>query len=291
MHIHFRANMDFWDPLLVKSLAKRRTVILFDQPGTGRSEGEAAQTFRGWAENVIALCDALKLPHIDLLGFSMGGCAVQMVALLRPDLVRRLILAGTTPSAPDGSRMRNDGRHTDQERAILWPREEPPGEPIRLLATAKSQEEIQEALFRSFFPHTATGRQAFQDYWMRIGEQLKTKPDDDSLSNARFPVFVGPKGSRNQRLAFREFSIHNPSNSFDRLSELKMPVLVLNGEDDLLIPTSRSWELARRIEGAKLIIYPRSGHGFIWQHAETVARDVNEFLDQEDVKVAELARL
>jgi hypothetical protein len=78
MHGHFRSNMDFWDPDLLNSLAAKRPVIIFDQAGVGRSSGEVATTFSEWADNVIALLKALNIEKIDLLGFSMGGCAAQM---------------------------------------------------------------------------------------------------------------------------------------------------------------------------------------------------------------------
>jgi pimeloyl-ACP methyl ester carboxylesterase len=78
LHGHFRSNMDYWDPALLNALAAKRPVIIFDQAGVGRSAGEVANTFSGWADNVIALLQALNIEKIDLLGFSMGGCAAQM---------------------------------------------------------------------------------------------------------------------------------------------------------------------------------------------------------------------
>jgi len=98
LHIHFRGNMDFWDPSLINPLAAQRPLILFDNSGVGRSTGTVPDTFGGWAANVIALTTALNIPQIDLLGFSMGGCVAQMVALNAPGLVRRLVLAGTRAS-------------------------------------------------------------------------------------------------------------------------------------------------------------------------------------------------
>jgi pimeloyl-ACP methyl ester carboxylesterase len=58
-----------------------------------------------------------------------------------------------------------------------------------------------------------------------------------------------------------------------------MPVLVMNGDNDLLVKTSCSWELMAKIPNAQLIIYPRSGHGFLYQYAELVAHNVQMFLD------------
>lgn len=100
MHIHFRANMDFWDPLLFDSIACDRQVILFDQAGVGRSTGEKLPTYQGWAEDLIAFVSALNLKQVDLFSFSTGRRCVQMVALTAPNLVRKLIVAGSGPSEP-----------------------------------------------------------------------------------------------------------------------------------------------------------------------------------------------
>lgn len=89
------------------------------------------------------------------------------------------------------------------------------------------------------------------------------------------------EGAARQLKCYAHWSTHNPGDSFDRLGELKMPVLVINGDDDLLIPTNRSWELLKGIDNAQLFIYPRAGHGFLWQYAKTVADDINKFLDFE----------
>lgn len=71
MMMHFRGNMDFWDPALVDALGKSRPIILMDNAGIGKSEGEIPTTLQGWAEHVINLLKALEIHQIDLLGFSM----------------------------------------------------------------------------------------------------------------------------------------------------------------------------------------------------------------------------
>ena len=267
MHMHFRGNMDFWDPELINGLAAARPVILFDQSGVGQSPGEIPLTFQGWADVVIALMQALNIKQIDLLGFSMGGAAVQMVALTVPSLVRKLILAGTTASAPS---------EVSDVTGIVWPREKAPREPIAALASAESPVEVRESLAYSFFPTTEDGRAAADRYWARIQEQGN---DDSKPPNL---VFLDKDiSAKHQQAAYQHWSEPHQHNSFDRLSELKMPVLVMNGNNDVLIPTSRSWELAMKIPYAQLIVYPQSGHGFLYQYAKTVAQHLNIFLDDE----------
>jgi pimeloyl-ACP methyl ester carboxylesterase len=99
---HFRGTFDHWDPELINPIAAVRPVILIDNSGVGKSDGAVPETYAEWASNVIGVIGTLNIPQIDLLGFSMGGFVAQMVALNAPTIVRKLILAGTGPSAGDG---------------------------------------------------------------------------------------------------------------------------------------------------------------------------------------------
>lgn len=269
MHIHYRANMDFWDPAFVNPLASVRRILLFDQAGVGRSTGEVQTTFQGWANEALSLIEALRIAKIDLLGFSMGGAAMQMVALTAPHLVNKLILAGTAPSAPS--------LKSSDIKGVVWPRDVPPQEAIEALSQpTHSSVDVLQAIALSFFPLSDEGRAAASRYLTRVGDRdVAGEPKLLELLDS------GVKASR-QRAAYGDWMKPNAQNSYYRLGELKMPVLVLNGDDDLLIPTSMSWELAKKIPNAQLIIYPRAGHGFIWQYAGLVAKHVNEFLDRTD---------
>ncbi|EXJ81957.1 hypothetical protein A1O1_08024 [Capronia coronata CBS 617.96] len=261
MHIHFRANMDLWDPLFVNTLAKARPVIIFDNAGVGRSTGEVPDTFQGWADDLLSFVDALGLSKIDLLGFSMGGYAVQMAALTAPQLIRKLILSGTSASKPS----------VEHVAGVVWPREDAPAAPIKALKDAVTQDEVKDALAFSFFYPDEPGRAAFQKYWVRVQERTAEPLILDLLDR--------DGGAKRQFAAAIHSYKDNPRASFGRLGELMMPVLVANGDKDLLIPTSRSWELMTQIPTAQLIIYPRAGHGFIWQYAELFATHLNMFLD------------
>ena len=257
--------MDLWDPAWVNALAATRPVILFDNSGVGRSTGEVPETFQGWANGVIAFLDALGLTQIDLLGYSMGGAAVQMVALTIPNVIRKLILAGTTASAP--SSLHSAG--------IVWPREQAPKEPYSVLSKAVSLEEVKVAFAQAWFYTDVVGDAAVNAYWNRLsrreihGEPLNLE-------------FLNQDGTTRQRAAMTHWNTPGEQNSFDRLKELRMPVLVLNNDNDVLIPSSRSWELSTNIPNAQLVIYPHAGHGFLYQYAALVANHVNSFLDRAD---------
>lgn len=266
MHMHFRGNMDFWDPRLVNALAAKREVILFDSAGIGRSSGSVPTSLRGWAEHLVAFVKAIGLESFDLLGFSLGGIAVQEAALMVPNMARRLILGGTRPAAPVV--------HNGLKRGltqISW--NAGPTEPISALASAVTIQEGKDAIAFSFFPHTEAGKQAAEDYWARL--QTRTVEPVDLL-------LLNNQGTKNQYESSRldQQQAEDPELAFDGLTNLSMPVLIVNGDDDLLIPTARSWDLCSKVDHAQLIIYPNAGHGYIWQCAEAFADDVNKFLDK-----------
>lgn len=254
MMIHFRANMDFWDPLLIDSLGATRPVILFDNTGIGKSSGSVPPTYAGWAEVVFDLVKALKLPEVDILGFSMGGAAVQMVALNAPKgMIRRLIIAGTVPS-----------QGADSVPVTDW-------HPFELLKTGDSPEEIYRGWAYSFFPDTDKGRFDAAEVWARIHLRQEDRAPYESEATGDL-----------QTVTFMEdWAIENPKNSHDRFGELEMPVLIANGDNDRLCPTPNSWVMLQKIKNARLHIYPRAGHGFLYQHAKLFAGHVNEFLDAE----------
>lgn len=124
--------MDFWDPALLNALGAARPVIIFDQAGVGRSSGEIPTTSKEWVDDLIVFVIALGIAEVDLLGFSMGGAAAQMVALTAPKLIRRLILAATSTSVPDNAVTHVPG--------IVWPRETAPPKALQALATAVTPE-------------------------------------------------------------------------------------------------------------------------------------------------------
>ena len=99
---HFRGNLDNWDPGAHRRAAREREVILVDYPGVGSSSGAFGPTIADTARRMIAFVDALELSEIDLLGFSIGGFVAQEIALIRPALVRRLVLAATGPKGAPG---------------------------------------------------------------------------------------------------------------------------------------------------------------------------------------------
>jgi pimeloyl-ACP methyl ester carboxylesterase len=83
-------------------LAKGRPVISFNYAGVASSGGEPADTVSGMAKHVVIFIKALGLEQVDLLGFSIGGFVAQQIVIESPDLIRRVVLAGTGPQGGEG---------------------------------------------------------------------------------------------------------------------------------------------------------------------------------------------
>jgi pimeloyl-ACP methyl ester carboxylesterase len=99
---HFRGNLDNWDPALVDALAADRRVVTFDNLGVGATTGKTPNTVEAMAQGAIAFLEAMNFQRVDLLGFSLGSFVAQEVALIRPDLLRRVVLASSAPQGAAG---------------------------------------------------------------------------------------------------------------------------------------------------------------------------------------------
>lgn len=253
MIIHFRGTMDHWDPALVNLLAAQRELILLDYPGIGQSEGTVPDTFTGWADAVIGLVRGLGIPKIDLLGFSMGGMAAQLVALNAKGLVRRLLVTGSGPSAGEGVTSGNP-------------------ETFGKLANASTYEDSERMFLATFFSPTPAKQALAKQWWARVNER------GPSTSGEPRSDYLGPEGTQNQIAAFIKFATGESDTTWDRLGELDIPVLIANGSDDVLVPTPNSWLMSRKIKDATLLIFSDSSHGAIFEYADVFAKNVEMFL-------------
>jgi pimeloyl-ACP methyl ester carboxylesterase len=100
--VHLAAVLDNWDPRVVDGFAATRRVIAFDNRGVGASSGSPATSIEQMAEDAITFIKAMGLEQVDLFGFSMGGMIAQEIVLMEPQLVRKMIIAGTGPAGGEG---------------------------------------------------------------------------------------------------------------------------------------------------------------------------------------------
>jgi len=241
---HFRGNLDNWDPALIDELAPARRVITFDNAGVGGSTGTTPHTVEQMAYDAIAFITAMDFGQVDLLGFSIGSFVAQQIALTRPAVVRRLVLAS---SAPQGAA----GMHG-------WA-----PEVIGAIGTPKT---TPEEYLDVFFAQSPSSRQAGQEALQRM--YARTEDRDTATTWAT---------REGQYDAVCTWGIPDHA-KLQRLSCLQMPVFVANGDSDPMILPHYSYLLAGLIPQARVKIYPDSAHGFLFQHHTDFATDVEDFL-------------
>lgn len=241
---HWGAVLDNFDPRIVDGLASRHRVIALDYRGIGASGGTAPVTVDAMARDVIALIAALGFETVDLLGFSLGGFVAQDVVLKDPGLVRRLILTGTGPAGGDG---------IDKVGAVSWP------------LMLKGMLTLRDPKTYLFFTSTANGRQAAKAFLERLKER---KVDRDPGP--------GPGAFLRQLRAIKAWG----RQAAQSLGGIRIPVLVANGDNDIMVPTVNSYDLAHRIPGAQLVIYEDAGHGGIFQYHHAFVSTALGFLGE-----------
>ncbi|MEU4841829.1 alpha/beta fold hydrolase [Nocardia testacea] len=241
---HFTGNLDNWDPALVDALAAEREVILVDYPGVASSTGTPATTVAKMAQQMISFTVALGLEQIDLLGFSIGGFVAQDMALVRPRLIRRMILVGTGPKGAPGMHGWRKDIETHARAAV------PTGEDLLYI----------------FFAHTETSQAKGMEF---LGRFLARTEDRDVPSSL---------ASRDAQYdAVLEWGIPDHG-ALQRLTGIQCPTLILQGDNDLMIPTRASHLMAGLIADAQIRIYPDAAHASLFQYPTEAAKDVNEFL-------------
>ena len=239
---HFTAVIDDWDPRVIDGIASERRVITFDNRGVGGTKGRTPTTVSAMADDAIAFIRALGLEQVDLMGFSLGGFISQAIVTKQPALVRRIILAGTGPAGGDGV-----GKLS---RRLL-------GDTMHGLLTLNDPKPY------LFFTRTAKGKAAATAYMDRLTERTQDRVKPTS-----------PRGVAAQFLAIHRWGAQAPMD----LGSIEHPVLVANGEDDRMLPTRASFDLAHRLPNASLRIYPDAGHGGVFQCHEKFVPQVLEFL-------------
>jgi pimeloyl-ACP methyl ester carboxylesterase len=241
---HFRGNLDNWDPALVDGLAVDHRVITFDNAGVGGSSGATPPTIEQMAHDGLAYVTAMGLEQIDLLGYSIGSFVAQEIALIRPDLVHKLVLASSAPKGAVGMH----GWAPEVIDAVGKPGSDPDG------------------YLRVFYAQTSTSRDAGRESQKRM---LARQVDRDAPTTwetrlAQYDAVCG-------------WGIPDHS-SLQRVESIRLPVLVANGDSDPMVLPRYSYLLAELIPNARLKIYPDAGHGFLFQHHSEFTADVHGFL-------------
>ncbi len=241
---HFRGNLDNWDPALIDALASGRRVVTFDNAGVGGSTGTTPSTVTQMAIDAIAFLEAMELAQVDVLGFSIGSFVAQEIALIRPAVVGRLVLASAAPQGAAGMH----GWAPEVIAAVGVPAPNPDG------------------YLSVFFTRSPASRQSGVE---ALGRMTARSEDRDK------PTTWQTRQAQYDAVCAWGIPDHG---LLQRVSAVEVPVFVANGDSDPMILPHYSYLLAGLIPQAQLKIYPDSAHGFLFQHHAAFATDVDTFL-------------
>lgn len=240
---HLAANLDNCDPRIMDAIAGERQIISFDYRGVGATTGKQGTSLPDMAKDAIALIHALGYKQVDIVAFSMGGFITQEILLAEPTLVRKIILAGTGPRGGEGISDVVGLTYKDIFKGVFT---------------------FRDAKFYLFFTQNKVGKVAAKDFLSRLKERKENR-------DKKVPLSV----LKAQLKAIETWGYDKPAD----LSVFKHPVLVANGDNDRMVPTPNSYDLAKRFPNAEpVIIYPNSGHGGIFQYHEEFLKKAIPFL-------------
>jgi pimeloyl-ACP methyl ester carboxylesterase len=244
----FRGTMDDWDPALLEILARDRQIVVFDNAGVGLSSGSVASSVFGIADTAAAFIRGYTNNSgapVDILGWSLGGIVSFALALQSPNLVRRLVMAAASP----GGDMK-----TEPAPQKVWQ------------IAGKPKNEDDDFLYL-FFPETTDGRAVGQKHLERLTlrQSDNCPPVKAESVQAQFAALM-QIGERDEMLS--------------RVGEIDKPVLMATGIEDVMINPYASFAATKGLPQGQCIVYPQSGHGFLFHHIESFANDVGNFLDR-----------
>jgi len=226
--------------LQIPAFSRYFKVVAFDNRDVGRSSlAKSSYSIADMAEDTAGLMDALGIEKAHILGGSMGGAIAQELVLNHPDKVNRLILACTM-----GHFARF--RINMLEPAIFIKKHDPTNKVF-----------LAEMLFQCM-----------------THDFLKNPEAVDRMLN----LMQNPPFPQSTEAFIRQANAVSTFDALDRLGAVRVPTLVLAGDQDILTPPWAARELAGAIPGAKLQILEGGAHGFFWEIPEKTNQAVIEFL-------------
>lgn len=241
---HLTANLDNCDPRIMDAIAAKRTIISFDYRGIGATTGRQGESLADMAKDGIAFIHALGYNQVDIVAFSMGGFITQEILLVEPQLVRKAILAGTGPRGGAGIPDVVGRTYWDIFRGLL---------------------SFRDPKFYLFFNQNKIGKVAARDFLSRLKERKENLDKKVKLY-----------ALKKQLKAIKDWGNEKPMD----LSVFKLPVFIANGDNDRMVPSPLSNDMAKRFPNAEIKIYPNSGHGGIFQYHKEFIPQAIEFLNK-----------
>lgn len=239
---HFTGNMDAWDPAVVNAFAKTRPVVVFNNRGVGATNGVVADNVEQMTTDTYAFIQALGHKQVDLLGFSMGGFVAQQLAAQHPELVRKVILAGTTHQGGGNNLM-------------------------KVLGEAFSRENAPDPRDYLFFSQSDAGKKAAAAFLSRVYARKEGRDPESGkeIADAHGKALI--------------VFTSTPDPEFNTLKSINQPVLVVTGSNDTMLPTEGSIALYKHLKNAQLVLYPDANHGSIFQYHDSFVNTAEFFLN------------
>jgi len=246
----FGASLYSWQPVM-EPFSQLGTVIAFDRPAFGlterplRWEGDNPYSPEAQVALVIGLLDHFGAQQVILVGNSAGGTVAMQVALAHPERVSALILVDPAVYTGGG--------------APSW---------IRPLLGSPQLQHLGPLLARQI---QKRGTQIIELAWH----------DTSRLSPETIARYQKPLQVDNWDKALWEFTLASRSSDLmDRLAEFTLPVLVITGDDDRIVPTADSIRLAGELPNASLMVIPQAGHVPHEERPDLFMQAVNEFVEE-----------
>ena len=241
MIMGFGGSQDSWPPALVNALATDHRVIIFDNAGIGHTTRPPGPlTISAMAAQTHALIQALGLGKPAVLGWSMGGMVAQVLAILHPNDVRRLVLSAT---------LSGNGTAVGPSASLLSG-----------LLHAVSTDNV-GMLMPLLFPP----------------DQVSTQGPAYVAALLKYPGFYGSSTPVDQAQLSAVDSWIAGTDSGGH-GTITAPTLIGDGANDVLTVPANAKALHKSIAHSKLTIYRDAGHGFVFQDAAKWAKRVDKFL-------------
>jgi pimeloyl-ACP methyl ester carboxylesterase len=251
-------NMNAWDGAFLKGLSSNHTVIVFDQRGIANTTiGSKAYTYQQLADDSAGLLDALNIPKVDVLGYSLGSYLAQQLTITHPDKINSLILVGSscggkdhTPKPPEFIKLQSDVVNKSLNNVSI------------------SQMEMKALVSASL-----------GEGWIRLHPESNSIPENITSLQQLKPGL--PPEVANNQISVGKHWEDNPnwSGTCDDLAKLAKPTLVITGTDDNQYqPHANSLKIVEKIPGAWLVQIKEAGHAVMDQYPEKIAKILNTFL-------------
>lgn len=229
----------YWQPL-VEQLRHSYRCISFDNRGVGQTDKPLPPySIAQMAKDALGLMDHLQAARFHVVGHSMGGYIAQEIALVAPQRCLSLTLIGTGP-------------RPEPYTVFLM------GLRKALVRRLERQRFLEASAASMFSPVSFRHKRELIDSFIQAGAQ-PSNPQPDYAYDAHFDACIAYDSS-------------------DHFTGIRMPTLVMVGDDDILTPPHLSRQLAAGIPGARLAIIPEAGHMVLLEHPDRLVKELQAFL-------------